>query len=237
MTKNTEIMKLDAATYHDIINLTTNVAVSPAEAETWKKCLLATADEKMKMQRSQLTVNLLRKLQKRGMGVNEVEFFAKKSSGVGPRKEERRRRTVQLIMKGKLEDALLVLRWSKERFRSKLSKVDRRWGHERATMTAFRTILTREAERVWKDGKDKNKKKLEHLERKWRNNPRTEVEGVWRGVKIGNNELEEEMAAEEAKAPQKYGGVVSNADEDALLALPHKWRTSKWIKSKYPLRL
>ena len=55
-------MKLDAAAYHDIINLTTNVAVSPAEAETWKKCLLATADEKMKMQRSQLTVNLLRKL-------------------------------------------------------------------------------------------------------------------------------------------------------------------------------
>ena len=51
-------MKLDAATYHDIINLTTNVAVSPAEAEAWKKCLLATADEKIKMQRSQLTVML-----------------------------------------------------------------------------------------------------------------------------------------------------------------------------------
>ena len=76
-------------------------------------------------------------------------------------------------------------------------------------MTSFRSILTREAERVWKDGKDKTKKKLEHLERKWRNNPRPEVEGVWRGVKIGDAELEEEMAAEEAKAPHKYGGVVS----------------------------
>ena len=93
------------------------MAVSQAEAETWKKCLLATADEKMKMQRGQLTVNLLRKLQKRGMGVNEVENFAKKSSGVGPRKEDRRKRTVQLLMKGKLEDAKLVLRWSKESFR------------------------------------------------------------------------------------------------------------------------
>ena len=178
-------MKLDAATYHDIINLTTNVAVSPAEAETWKKCLLATADEKMKMQRSQLTVNLLRKLQKRGMGVNEVEFFAKKSSGVGPRKEERRRRTVQLLMKGKLEDATLVLGWSKESFKRKLAKVDRRWGHERATMTTFRTIMIRLDQRVWKGGKDKIKKKLEHLERKWRNNPRPEVEGMLRGVKIG----------------------------------------------------
>ena len=59
---------MDAAAYHEIINLTLNVAVSPAEAETWKKCLLATADEKIKLQKSQLTANLLRKLQKRGLG-------------------------------------------------------------------------------------------------------------------------------------------------------------------------
>ena len=63
---------------------------------------------------------LLRKLQKKGMGVNEVEMFAKKSSGVGPRKEERRRRTVQLVMKGKLEDAILLHRWSRESVRRKL---------------------------------------------------------------------------------------------------------------------
>ena len=230
MKKNTRIMKLDAATYHAIINLTTNVAVSPAEAETWKKCLLATADEKIKMQKSQLTVNLLRKLQKRGMGVNEVEAFAQKSSGVGSRKEERRRRTVQLVMKGKVEDAVLVLRWSKESFMRKLAKVDRRWGHERATMAAFRTILTREAERVWKQGKEKNKKKVEHLQKKWRNNPRQEVEGLWRGVRIGDNELEEEMAAEEDEPPHKYGGVQTNADEDALLALPHKFTTFENIQ-------
>ena len=43
-----------------------------------------------------------------------------KSSGVRPRKEERRRRTVQLVMKGKLEDAILVHRWS----RRKLAKVE-----------------------------------------------------------------------------------------------------------------
>ena len=72
-------------------------------------------------------------------------------------------------------------------------------------MTTFRTILTREAERVWKDGKDKNKNNLEHLERKWRNNPRPEVEGLWRRVKIGDFELEDEMAAEENEVPHKDG--------------------------------
>ena len=71
-------MKLDAATYHDIINLTTNVAVSPAE--TWKKCLLATADEKMKLQRSQLTVNLLLLM--------KLKFLRKRVLGWG---RERRR--------------------------------------------------------------------------------------------------------------------------------------------------
>ena len=64
-----------AAAYHEICNLTTNVAVSRAEAETWKKCLLNTADEKIKMQRHQLTLNLLRKLQRVGIGVNSVEIF------------------------------------------------------------------------------------------------------------------------------------------------------------------
>ena len=67
---------------------------------------------------------LLRKLQKKGMGVNEVEMLAKKSSGMEPRKEERRRRTVQLVMKGKLENAILVHRWSRESFRRKLAKVE-----------------------------------------------------------------------------------------------------------------
>ena len=80
-------MKLDVAAYHSIVNLTLNVAVSPAEADVWKKCLLETADEKIKMQKCQLTLNLLRKLHKRGLGLNSVEF--KKSSGEGPRRELR----------------------------------------------------------------------------------------------------------------------------------------------------
>ena len=227
-------MKLDAAAYHSIVNLTLNVAVSPAEADVWKKCLLETADEKIKMQKCQLTLNLLRKLHKRGLGLNSVEFYAKKSSGEGPRRKLRRKRTVQLLMKGKLEDAVIMLERSKENLNRKLTRVERRWGHHRATMIAFREILSNIAVKVWEDGRDKNKRKIEHLEKKWRNNQGTEaVEGVWRGVKIGDKELEEEMTNEEVeapKAPHKYGGVTSNADEDALLALPHKFTTYESIQ-------
>ena len=72
------------------------------------------------------------------------------------------------MMKGKLEDAIQMLRWSKERFQRKMTKVERRWGHERGTMSMFKAILVREAERVWREGKDKNRRKIEHLGEKWR---------------------------------------------------------------------
>ena len=91
-----------------------------------------------------MTVDLLRKLQKRGVGVNCVEFFAKKNLGDGNRRElRRRRRTIQLVMKGKLEDAVLELRRTKERFLVKMDKVKRRWGHHQDVLVEFRNILKR----------------------------------------------------------------------------------------------
>ena len=99
-------------------------------------------------------------------------------------------------------------------------------------MTTFRTILTREAERVWKDGKDKNKNNLEHLERKWRNNPRPEVEGLWRRVKIGDFELEDEMAAEENEVPHKDGRqpkfTFSHITRDPNLLNPHLHKNHRY---------
>ena len=225
-------MKLDPAAYHDICNLTRNVAVSRAEAETWKKCLLSTADEKIKVQRNQLTVNLLRKLRRVGVGVNSVEIFAKKNVGEGARKEKRRKRMTQLMMKAKLEDAELELKWSRERLQMKMNKVGRRWGHYQNVMGAFREILNREAVRVWDEGKDKNTKKVEHLQKKWRNYASRQVVGEWRGVKIGDRQLEEEMRNEEEEVdkPHKYGGVQTNEDEDSVLALPHKFTTFEKIQ-------
>ena len=81
-------MKLDAAAYHEITNLTLNVAVSRAEAETWKKCLLVTADEKIKLQKSQLTANLLRKLKKTWVGGQFGGMFCEEKLWRGAEKGE-----------------------------------------------------------------------------------------------------------------------------------------------------
>ena len=164
--------------------------------------------------------------------MNCVEFFAKKNSGDGIRRELRRRRTVQLVMKGKLEDAVLELRWTKEKFVVKMNKVERRWGHHRDVLVEFRNILKREATRVWVEGKEKNTKKIDHLTKKWRRRKDCQVEnGEWRGIKIGDRQLEEEMREEnDDYRPHKYGGVGTNPNEDSILALPHKFTTFENIQ-------
>ena len=54
-------------------------------------------------------------------------------------------------------------------------------------------FLTR-ATRVWFEGKEKNAKKIDHLTKKWRRRNDCQVEnGEWRGVKIGDRQLEEKM--------------------------------------------
>ena len=131
-------MKLDAAAYHAIKNLPLNDTVSQVEAEVWNKHLLKVADSKMKVQKDQLIVDLMRKLQRFGVGVNEVECYVRKSvKEEGSRWAARRRRLVQLNMKGKLEDAMVELRWIRERFHQRMTKLQGRWGHHVGVMEAF----------------------------------------------------------------------------------------------------
>ena len=145
-------MRIDGAAYHEICTLPLRDAASPAEADTWNKYLLETANAKLKVQRDQLRVELFRSLQRRGVGLNEVEQYAKKSTRFGARYEVRRRRTVQLIMRGKREDAMVQLAWSKEKFVKKMAKLEGRWGRHRAIMTSFRAILRQGEVRGGKEG-------------------------------------------------------------------------------------
>jgi hypothetical protein len=217
-------MKLENAAYHNICNLTENVTVSPAEAGVWKKCLLTVADSKMKVQRSQLIVNLLRKLQRRGIGLNNVETFSRKNQGEGKRREWRRKRMVQTLMKVKREDAEEELRQDRERYSRRRRKLEERWGANWRVMVPYRAILAQEAARVWAEGDKKNKAKVDHLVQRWGGRERRVVEGVWRGIKIGDKELEggEE---EELVSPHNYGGVTTSAEEDSITTLPHKFTT------------
>jgi hypothetical protein len=61
---------------HNILRLTDNVMISPAENSVWKKLMTKTINLKIAMTRRQLTLNLLRKLRTKKIGTNTVEHFA-----------------------------------------------------------------------------------------------------------------------------------------------------------------
>ena len=75
-TNNPETMRPTAS--HNIRLLTEHVTISPAEKGVWTKIMMRTANLKIKMTRKMSKLLLLQKLRKRGIGVNEVEEYARK---------------------------------------------------------------------------------------------------------------------------------------------------------------
>ena len=196
----------------------------------WNKLMISAAKLKIKAAENQRTVNLLEKLKKEGLGTNQVEEFAKTDMGTGWRAERRRRTMVRCMMRGKVEDARTTLAMVKVRGEKKMEYLERRWGHNQAIMTTFKGIVQEQVEDAWKDKGEKYERKLKHLRRKWRkkNVERNEsMGGEWRGVKIGDRELEEEEEErrdiERVKPVLKFGGAATSAEEDSLLVLPSKF--------------
>ena len=75
------------------------------------------------------------------------------------------------------------------------------------------------------------KNKIKHLFEKWgqqhsQRRPKPGQDGVWRGIKFGDNSLRQWKASlnsereEEGITPIKFGGVATSTDEDELLMLP-----------------
>ena len=223
-------------TCHKIEALTLNARVTPKpkEAGVWNKTMINVANIKIKVTESQQTVILLEKLKYKGLGTNQIEDFAKNDMGRGWGSERRRSTMVRCSLRGKVQDARETLAGTRTRYQSRMSYLERRWGHNRAIMADFKMIVQEQVESVWKTMKEKNKQKREHLERKWQGERRRKqggnpkLGGEWRGIKIGEKELEEEekTRGDDGKKPVlKYGGVETTQEEDSILNLPSKFTT------------
>ena len=132
-------------------------------------------------------------------------------------------------MTGKVQDARETLAHTRARYSTKLAYLERRWGQNRAMMTSFKVIVQEQVEETWNKRKEKNKEKLKHLERKWKREKMKrmagdrEIGGKWKGINIGDKELEEEEVrrGEDGNKPAlKYGGVVTTPEEESILKLP-----------------
>ena len=141
--------------------------------------------------------------------------------GVGGEIEKRGKTTVDYIMKGKVKNSEDEVRKVRQKFERKYQYLQRRWGHYVDIMATFNTIMQAEVTREWEDGKLRSRRKNEHLERKWGKKTKRKhmgENGEWRGIKFGDEALEEVVAKD--NKPLKYGGVVRSPEEDAVLSLP-----------------
>ena len=153
-TNNPEIMRPTAS--HNIRLLTEHVTISPAEKGVWTKIMMKTANLKIKMTRKMSKLLLLQKLRKRGIGVNEVEEYARKEIGRGNGggeqfRQVRRREIVRALMKSKVRSAEVELEETRRQFFKVDSYLRRRWGQHREVMSRYATILQAEVRKEWED--------------------------------------------------------------------------------------
>ena len=204
--------------------------------------MMKTANLKIKMTRKMSKLLLLQKLRKRGIGVNEVEEYARKEIGRGNGggeqfRQVRRKEIVRALMKSKVRSAEVELEETRRQFLKVDSYLRRRWGQHREAMSRYSTILQAEVRREWEDRRGKCRDKIDHLERKWvrarreqlRPEPEREenhLEGIlYRDVDLRRRAEEEGRDLDQVRAPLIYGGIQPTNQEAAAMALPPKFAT------------
>ena len=202
-----------------------------------------TANLKIKMTRKKLQLLLFQKLRGRGVGCNEVEEFARKEVWRGGGRswrqvEERRKGFIKAMMKMKVRAAMEELEETRRQLQKKLKYITGRWGNYIEVMSGFFRTMQEEVVGEWKDGRDKMKTKINHLERRWVRRRRREWGGGGRpnddeilsGIRHRDEELRRK-AEEEGRElglvqePLVYGGIQPTPQEAAVLSLPTKFAT------------
>ena len=140
--------------------------------------MMRTANLKIKMTRKMSKLLLLQKLRKRGIGVNEVEEYARKEIGRGNGggeqfRQVRRKEIVRALMKSKVRSAEVELEETRRQFLKVDSYLRRRWGQHREAMSRYATILQAEVRKEWEVRRSKCRDKEEMGKSKERG-------GTWR---------------------------------------------------------
>ena len=198
------------------------------ESGLLKNLMFDAIESKLDVQRKQLTLNLLERLWRKGVGTNQVEDLVKNFKFGGGRvlsadkERQEKEKMIRRHMKDKVEDAKIQLVKVRHRQARVLNYLHSRVIQYDGLWRLFCEIQQCEVEEIWKEGVKKNQKKVEHLTSRWKPG-RAQVERVWRGVLIGDVELEElrlKLGVEKEKEVPVYGGAQISDNLRALLKLP-----------------
>ena len=145
---------------------------------------------------------------------------------------------VRSLMKEKIRSAEEELVEARRRHLKTFSYLRNRWGHHHEVMAGYHNILQPEVNQEWEDRKEKHKRKIDHLERRWVRRRREERRGEvgvgvadqLAGIRYRDTDLrrkaeEEGREVEVHQVPLIYGDIQATPEERAIMALPSKFST------------
>ena len=196
------------------IKLLSYVSPDPPRAE---RAMFDCITCSLKLCKRVLTRELLRTLVKCGVGTNDVENVCK--SNVGGKKRDVS--MIKFIMSRKLRDANIEEKRVRREYGKKSMEVNKVIPKGSDVDIRFRVTMRYETEKMWEKRKDKNRRKVCSLTKKYK--PKEHMEEEIRNIFYRDTELENMERNGRSRSigninePRLYGGVVVSADAVSIL--------------------
>ena len=216
------------------------ISTVPNQAEWLKKFVCKMINLKIGMTKRRITLNVLDRINRQGIGTNEIEVWSRRYHFGGGRivkdqeKEIQRKQFVRREMGARIHDARIQLKKVtvkyKRYYRYFMSEDITRYGYNRR----FNDIMQREVEHEWRRGVDKLQSKVSHLKKKW--GTTVHQPPMWKGIAIGDEALDEFMRNNGQKRQQQitplYGATNITKEQEEVLKLPPGFTTYEKISEK-----
>ena len=173
----------------------------------------------VKLNRRVLTVNLLKVLVSQNCATNDVMFTARNMSKSSFRRgsDDRLRK---VLMKEKLSDALADESYIRKQFEMCRNRYYKSVTRNSLVDNIFQNMMRQKVESDWKEGKIKNRNKVNHLVSKWRSQQSRNMEENLRNIKYSDKDLARDIC-DKNDSPVVYGNVeVSENMKEALTLNP-----------------
>ena len=185
-----------------------NLSTSTTDPNKSGELMLEAAKQSVKSTRRMQAFNLVRGLKSRRVGTHFIEKAAKTLTQESERNESVVIKLLDIVVKSSEAKALKAKHVARNSMKKAVKNLPAGWMRK-----SFKQTVRNEVSSVWQERSEKNAKKKDHLEGKYK--PRKEQK-FFRGVPIGDAELGEDEEVIEVVAH----GIQLSDDEKEFLRLP-----------------
>ena len=213
-------------------------STDPNKADWLKKFTMRMIDLKIAMTRKRITVNILERLHRKGLGTNDVELMSRNYHFGGGRQlrgEERelqRKNFIRREMNARMKDAQDELRRATRKFERSKNYF---WSNNVSSLGYNRElnkVMQEEVTYEWEMSKRKMDKKVKHISMRW--SREKVVEDSWRNIAISDGALkrfveQNEEYERQTKDVPIYGDTAISENQRSILQLPPGFTTYEQV--------